>query len=74
MKNILIASSILCLLGIGLAGCDGETHGDPAIIKSMNEQRAAQTKGMQDNKGAVPGAANSGVKLNPYTGKPLENK
>lgn len=64
IKKIFLASISLVALGFVLAGCDDETHADPSIVKSMNDQRSAQTKGMDAQKGANPGPP--GPNNNPY--------
>jgi hypothetical protein len=57
MKRFLSFATLALIavpLGLFLTGCNDETKADPAIVDSMNKQRAAQSAG-------APGAAAPGT-------------
>jgi hypothetical protein len=45
IRTLLLISILLGSLGLGVTGCDSETHPDPHLVESMNSQRQAQQPG-----------------------------
>lgn len=41
----ILLAAVVAAMAIPLVGCDSETHPDPHLVKSMNDQRAAQQSG-----------------------------
>lgn len=68
IKKFFLLATALAALSLTMAGCNDETHADPAIVDSMNKQRAAQAAG-QKGGAQVPGAPGA-TNANPYGNPP----